>query len=276
MKPVTEKEVSDCEQEHSSNLMLEESFVGDQGSESTTNDPGPTKEGVEILVLSQVEESVGYFCHRLNYTKKYNQISDESPSDTDINMEPSVSPPSKRHKTPDKTFSCKLCGMEYRHSSNLIRHMRIHTGETPYSCELCGKVFQRSDWLKLHLKIHMGEKRLIVKRFACDQCGMKFKCSTSLQSHIWKHNGERPFSCSLCEKTFLSLINLRRHHHECHSEEKKFYCSMCGHSFARFHTLQKHTRIHTGERPFSCSECGKTFPYKYSLLVHNKMHSGKS
>ncbi|XP_052007711.1 gastrula zinc finger protein XlCGF49.1-like [Xyrauchen texanus] len=267
MKPVTENEVPDCEHSH---------IVGDQGSESTTNDKGPTKEDVEILVLSQVGGSVGYFCHRLNYTKKRIQMTDESPSDTDTNTEPSVSAPSKRCNTPDKTFSCKLCGKEYRYSSNLVRHMRIHTGETPYSCELCGKAFQRSDWLKLHFKIHMGEKRLIVKRFVCDQCGMKFYCSTLLESHIRKHNGERPFSCSLCEKTFLSLQNLSRHQHDCHSEEKQFKCTLCGHSFARFTTLQKHIRIHTGEKPFSCSECGKTFPYKYSLLMHNKLHSDKN
>ncbi|XP_051945884.1 gastrula zinc finger protein XlCGF7.1-like [Xyrauchen texanus] len=273
MKHVIEREMPDCEQDHSSELTLEGTFVGVLGSEVTTKAPGPTKEGEEILVLSQVEESVGYFCHRLNYTKKYIQVSDESPSDTDTNTGPSVSPPSNRCETPGKKFSCKLCGVEYRRKANLVSHMRIHTGETPYCCELCGKAFRRSDWLKLHLNVHMGEKRQRAKRFVCDQCGVKFDCSAALQSHIWKHNGERPLSCPLCEKTFYSVVNLRSHQNDCHSEEKQFSCFVCGHSFARLHTLQKHTRIHTGEKPFSCSECGKSYRYKYSLLLHNKLHS---
>ncbi|XP_051946389.1 gastrula zinc finger protein XlCGF49.1-like [Xyrauchen texanus] len=271
MKTVIKKDKPDCEQDHSSELSLEET----EGSEVTTKAPGPTKDGEEILVLSHMEESVGYFCRRLNYTKKCTQVSDESPSDTDTNTEPSASPPSNRRKTCGKKFSCKLCGMEYRHKENLVSHMRIHTGETPYCCELCGVSFRRSDWLKLHFKIHMGEKRHIVKRFVCDKCGMKFISSAKLQSHIWKHNGERPFSCSLCEKTYYSLVNLKRHQNDCHSGEKRFYCSLCGHSFARLESLQKHTRIHTGEKPFSCSECGKSYRHKYSLLMHNKVHSGK-
>ncbi|XP_051946387.1 gastrula zinc finger protein XlCGF7.1-like [Xyrauchen texanus] len=271
MKTVIKKDKPDCEQDHSSELSLEET----EGSEVTTKAPGPTKDGEEILVLSHMEESVGYFCRRLNYTKKCTQVSDESPSDTDTNTEPSASPPSNRRKTRGKKFSCKLCGVEFCRRSNMVRHMLIHTGESPYSCELCGRAFQRSDWLKSHVKIHMGEKRQREKRFVCDKCGMKFNTTASLQSHIWKHTGERPLSCPFCEKTYYRMRTLRQHQNDCHSGEKQFYCSLCGHSFARFDTLQKHTRIHTGEKPFLCSECGKTFSYKYSLLMHKKLHSDK-
>ncbi|XP_073776395.1 zinc finger X-chromosomal protein [Danio rerio] len=245
----------------------EESF---QESESTNND-------VETLVLSKIEGSAALFCQRLKYEVKTIQESDQSSSDTE--PEASVSKSGKRKKrskkTPGKKYVCKLCGIEYRHSSNLGTHMRIHTGEAPYVCELCGRAFRRKDWLKLHSSIHMGVKRKLVKKFSCDQCGKKFVGSTALQSHLYQHKGERPFACVLCDKTFFSQTNLKRHQVDAHSDGKPFSCPVCESGFSRLYSLEKHMRLHTGERPYSCPECGKTFPLKYTLKMHLKTHSAK-
>lgn len=260
--------------QNSSSLTLQESSVGVPTSELSKEEQSVAKKSVEILLLSPVKKSVECFCGRLQYKKKYINVSDKTTSHLGAKL--STSQPSHNSKAhPKKNFRCKLCGVEYCRRANLVSHMRIHTGETPYGCTFCGKAFRRSDHLKLHIKIHTGEKRQRPKRFVCEQCGMKFGCSLSLQNHMWKHSGERPYACSVCEKRFYNKGILLRHENDCHSLEKAFVCSLCGHGFARLHTLEKHTRIHTGEKPFICSQCGKKFRYKYSLFMHNKLHSGK-
>lgn len=35
------------------------------------------------------------------------------------------------------THLCIYCGRSFAHSSNLIVHVRRHTGEKPYKCDLC-------------------------------------------------------------------------------------------------------------------------------------------
>ncbi|XP_016401704.1 gastrula zinc finger protein XlCGF8.2DB-like isoform X2 [Sinocyclocheilus rhinocerous] len=244
--------------------VIKKSFPGDPRSESN-------KKGVETLVLSKMEESGVLFCPRLKYRVKTIQVPDESPSD--IKTEASISQPSNCSTI--KKYICKLCGIEYRQSISLVRHMRIHTGEAPHICELCGRGFRRKDWLQLHSSVHTGNKRKLAKSFSCHECGKKFTGSTALQSHLYKHRGERPFACAYCDKTFYSETNLKRHQVDSHSDDKPFCCPVCGSRFSRLFSLQKHMRTHTGEMPFSCPDCGKTFRHKYSMDMHRKRHSAE-
>lgn len=45
---------------------------------------------------------------------------------------------SMKQMNPDG-FLCAYCGRNYKTSSNLNVHMRIHTGERRYKCDLCEK-----------------------------------------------------------------------------------------------------------------------------------------
>ncbi|XP_073775268.1 uncharacterized protein isoform X1 [Danio rerio] len=236
----------------------EESLQGDPESKSINND-------VETLVLSKTEGSAALFCRRLKYRVKTDQTSDQSSSDTDTEDELPIS----TSPTPGEDLICKLCGSEFGSNTNMVRHMRIHTGETPYICEVCGKGFKRQGSLKEHFSVHTGVKRKREKRLSCDQCEMKFNSSTALRSHLNKHRGERPFACVQCDKTYFNQHDLNQHLRDCHSD-KKHGCYLCGYEFTRQSSLQKHMRIHTGERPYSCPHCGKTFPYKHSMKMHIK------
>ena len=49
---------------------------------------------------------------------------------------------------------CVDCSKSFKKPSDLVRHVRIHTGEKPYYCELCKRTFTVKSTLDSHLKTH--------------------------------------------------------------------------------------------------------------------------
>ncbi|KYO35393.1 zinc finger protein 236 isoform B [Alligator mississippiensis] len=53
---------------------------------------------------------------------------------------------------------CTYCPKSFKKPSDLVRHVRIHTGEKPYKCDECGKSFTVKSTLDCHVKTHTGQK----------------------------------------------------------------------------------------------------------------------
>ena len=82
-----------------------------------------------------------------------------------------------------------------------------------------------------------------------------------------KQNG-----CSICDKTFKMVSNLKDHMESVHEKLRPFPCDVCGKMFPTAQVYKIHNRTHTGERPYSCSECGKLFKSQGEMSKHKKMH----
>lgn len=110
---------------------------------------------------------------------------------------------------------CKYCPKSFRKPSDLIRHVRTHTGEKPYQCKHCDKSFAVKCTLDCHLKVHEGNEK-----FCCHICNRLFATKGSLKVHMRLHTGSKPFKCHICQLRFRTSGH-RKVHMVTHTREKK-------------------------------------------------------
>ncbi|XP_045582830.1 zinc finger and BTB domain-containing protein 7A isoform X1 [Procambarus clarkii] len=184
----------------SSDVNQEASLTGHMDSQPlyplvsmTTDGQGTSGEGA-----SEVEKS-----HSDVHDMQHNSFCYCFNSKKNISIQTNYMAMGKKNKKP---YSCAQCQYATASKSNLIIHLRTHTGERPYSCPECSFTASFEYNLKVHMRTHTGEKP-----YTCPSCPLKFAQKAHLKNHLFTHTGEKPFSCQLCSAKFSRRSNLRRH-----------------------------------------------------------------
>ena len=81
-------------------------------------------------------------------------------------------------------------------------------------CPVCQKRYSREDTLLSHVKdVHW-------ETTTCDVCSKVLSSYQALLRHFMTHTDIRPFSCTLCPKTFKRVDTLRYHERSVHRQER--------------------------------------------------------
>ena len=92
-------------------------------------------------------------------------------------------------------YKCEHCQRDFTLKSNLIKHMRLHTGEKPYSCSKCNKAFAQKSNMTRHMRFHLSEKT-----FECEKCRQVFYDTCSFLKHGLLEHGVK------CKRPLRKLL----------------------------------------------------------------------
>ena len=114
-------------------------------------------------------------------------------------------------------IKCQYCELSYPTQPKLDNHVKA---KHDYFCYTCKRQFSSKKSITNHMKNFHSEKEL-----KCVECDITFDRETQLKKHnLVKHSTGPKQQCSICQKSFLTKINLANHIRYAHKENDESKC----------------------------------------------------
>ena len=149
--------------------------------------------------------------------------------------------------------------------------LRTKTQEKPSQTLL--KHYFRFSYVSLETE-KQEQKREDKPPYTCLVCGKTLISLMNLERHKQIHTEANPFLCSKCGKRFRNKTYLNNHMRS-HSDDRPHECPQCKMRFKTKTHMKRHMHVHTGAKPHLCSQCGKRFRWKCALKSHTRLHTGQ-
>ncbi|VVC36998.1 Zinc finger C2H2-type [Cinara cedri] len=185
-----------------------------------------------------------------------------------------------RMHTEHKVHRCAICNKTFEQATRLEKHITIHCGtDSRFECALCGKVYKLRTQIVSHIAAHKKQNSGRRISYTCHLCTKKFSNKSKLKEHVLGHENGTLHSCDVCGRTFKlnSYLVVHKRTHEMnvsYTGDKPFTCTLCNKAFLSKSNLDLHMLVHNyvKKASFSCDICGKIFMRKYNYDAHTKIH----
>lgn len=169
------------------------------------------------------------------------------------------------------TLKCKLCQLNFVHTSLLKRHViKVHANIKLYKCSQCIKSFDTKNALgQHHLKLHCRK----LQQFECFLCRQLFSNQFDVKRHVQCYH-RKPWLCVFCHFPFRTEWLLNQHYEQCYDNSQRFDCFLCCRKFKTQRDLKNHRLLyHT--KLWICAICHWSFHTQVLLNQHYK-HNHKN
>ncbi|XP_033754813.1 zinc finger protein 208-like [Pecten maximus] len=214
-------------------------------------------------------------------------------------------------QTVEGSFFCPLCGLKYKRSSDLNRHMKLKhkmtvkqylrdidlytNTATPVISNQVEEEEEEADGdgpLDLSVSSNKDlDDSMDKDNLKCCYCTYHAKWPSDLQRHMVVHTVEKRYKCPHCNKQYKYVGDLNVHLRRDHKKEPGsvkhvkvptipnrksspaiFKCPSCSFTSPWKSEVDRHSKLHKGDKPFCCKHCVYQTHWKGDIRRHMYKH----